>query len=325
MKKQENPLLSIFERAATLPENPPGSIFDRLMAVFPPFDDPLLSLQDRSRDFETEAEYFWIHLLERNQLWMGAGDTVSFTPTTHHFHTPYKQFITQGMLFPACFCHYPSRYTESFAIVRGLLNWPKIGACFSGLKIKEKDLEFIVFILKPWPFTNQFTEGYPKLESFVHSTCAEINGVIKRLSPLAKQLNEIEFPYTDILPTVEFDHIKCKYYLAVCRKIVQLGKKIPDMYFKHFGIEKSKYKSPQKHTFWKYAVAGAIHKLNEYCHDADCDPRRCTVDHVKAYRVVARLLKILYPSIWRGNIAVISNIIKSKHNVLLKTLESKSA
>jgi hypothetical protein len=312
MTKQQNPLLSVFERAAALPQDPSMSLLDRLMEVFPPFTETVLStLEDSSRDFEAEAEYFWIHLLERNKIWTGAGDTVSFSPPTHYFHIPYKEFITKGVLFPALFCHYPSRYSESFAIVRGTLNWPKIRACFSGLKVKEEDLEFIVFILKPWPFTNQFTKGYPELNSFVESTCADINKVIKRVSPLVNQFKNIELPYPDILPTIGLDYVKFKYYLAVCRKIVQLGKKIPDMYFKHFGIEATKYRSPQKHTFWKYAVAGAVNRLNKYCHDDNCD-KRCNVFHLQAFRVVACLLKILYPSIWRENHHMITKRIKTK-------------
>ncbi len=324
MKKQQNPLLSVFEKAAALPENPPGSAFDRLMEVFPPFTEtPLSSLQDRSREFETEAEFFWVHLLEKNKIWVGAGDTVCFTPQTYYFHTPYKVFIARDVVSPSSFCHYPSRYRESFAIVRNALNWPKIRACFSGLKIAEDNLEFIVFILKPWPFTNQFTEGYPELNSFVALTRADINKVIKRVSPLVKQLTNMHFPYPDVLPTIGIDYVKFKYYLAVCRKIVKLGKKIPDMYFKHFGIEATKYESPQQHSFWKYAVAGAFNKLNKYCHDS-CS-RNCTVEHVRAYRVIARLLKILYPSIWLEDIDTIANTIKSKNNRLLQSLQSKSA
>ncbi|MEW6417623.1 MAG: hypothetical protein AB1480_05825 [Nitrospirota bacterium] len=268
---------------------------------------PMLSIEKSPGDIEYDAEVFWDRLIYKNQICTPL--KLSYKPSFDYDPANYKKFIIDLI----------KNKQISFCIdyeneIKPQLNWQQIMSCFSELKtIDQITIDFIIFaLLKPFPFTNEFTHGYSELESLVQSKCAEINMVIKRFAPLANQLNNIQFPDLDLLPKIGFDHVQYNYYLRLCHEIVKIGKKIPDMHFRYFGIEKSKYKSPQKHTFWKYAVSGAVHEINQYCHDDNCD-KKCNVFHLQAFRVVARLLKILYPSIWRENLDTITKRIKTKY------------
>jgi len=262
-----------------------------------------ITIEKSSGEILYEAEVFWKRLFYKNEI-----KTHAFQSSFDGDPFNYQQFIIKLINNEPCSLN--SSGYES--LVKHQLCWSKIATCFSGLKIDKEEVDFIVFLLKPYPFTNEFKYGYPELELLVQSTCAEINKLRKKLSPLAIQFNNIRFPHHDILPIVGFDHIQCNYYLSLCRKIVQIGKKIPGMHFRYLGIEKSRYKFPQKHTFWKYAVTGAVHRLNKYCHDDNCE-RECNVIHRQTIRVIARLLKILYPSIWREKLDTITKRIKTKY------------
>lgn len=205
--------------------------------------------------------------------------------------------------------------TKYFKDVKPKLNWRKISTCLSPIRIPKDKWDLIVMLLKPIPFTTEFTSGYPELEKLVASTRREIAPLAKRLAPIAQQLKNIPYPYRDLLPNLQLYKIapQIKDLSDIYTSMDELGKQIPKRHFRYFGIATRKYETPQKQDFWTYAIGGAANELNKYCHDGRCPNKPCKEIHdVKVFPVIAQLLKTLYPTIWKESTAAIARNIATR-------------
>jgi len=297
-----------------------------------------VSISIRPEELEAEARHYWSRLFHRHQIEtmaFGAELEKRFPPpagATHHDPFDYHEFITNMIKKQSL--GYAGIMTYD-ACVKPHLPWDKIKSCFKGLKIDEEHFGSIAMILKPWPFTNEFTHGNPKLERLVKSTCNEFNAARKKLGRPAAQIDRIQFPKQDLFPYGHLQ-VQCNYWMRWSEQVIKYGEKIPRFHFRYFGIEKGKYHAPQKHTFWTYATAGAVYYVNCFCHGSanfrepatpgqprtrsrtDCNPKTCTTIHEDSHLVVAKLLKTLYPKIWYQDTKTIARNIKTRAERLIR-------
>ena len=196
-------------------------------------------------------------------------------------------------------------------------DWDKIKDCLRDLDIDNKNIELLVFILKRAPIEHtlvpQENPTLTALNEAADSMISEFNQKIRELSPLIKRLEKLQEVgsfYKEFHPlsmTIE----ALRYEIALCHEIIQLKKVKDRQWLDIYCLDKDLKKSPQKHKYWNHVASFAVNKLNEYYHNDNCE-RNCSKTHQKAYTKVAELLKILYPSIWKEDIKVISNRIKQK-------------
>lgn len=197
------------------------------------------------------------------------------------------------------------------------VDWGKIRDCLRDFPIDDIAIESLVFILTRAPFDSSVNpSNNPFIKVFNDAENAVVSGIkqqIKKLSPLIKRLENLRegsLLYRDSAPisaTIE----TLKLDLAVHREIIKLKDNLDKAKLNFYGIDKDLKKSPQKHKYWNIVVSFAVKKLNEYCHNENCDSK-CSKTHQKAITQVAELLKILYPSIWKEDIPTIANRIKQK-------------
>ena len=157
------------------------------------------------------------------------------------------------------------------------------------------------------------------IEGLVKSTCDEFKKARQKFSRLAPQLDHIRFPEHDL--SLPFGHLcqgQCNDWMNWSKHVVRYGEKIPRYHYRYYGIEQKKYGAPQKHSFWSYATAGAIYYVNCFCHGDRCK-KKCNTLHERSYLLVANLLKILYPNIWREKADNIANNIKTRALRLLRS------
>lgn len=197
------------------------------------------------------------------------------------------------------------------------VDWGKIRGCLRDFPIDDIAIESLVFILMRAPFDSSVNpSNNPFIKVINDAENAVVTGIkqqIKQLSPLIKRLENLQegnLLYRDSAPisaTIE----TLKLDLAVHREIIKLKDNSDKAKLNFYGIDKDLRKSPQKHKYWNIVVSFAVKKLNEYCHNENCDSK-CGKTHQKAIMKVAELLKILYPSIWKEDIQIIANRIKQK-------------
>jgi hypothetical protein len=206
-------------------------------------------------------------------------------------------------------CHHMFTYHD---FVSPSLPWKKIEQKLMGLDIKDEVKDLLIFILKPYPLEEEF-RGFPKLKELEERVCGESNRKIKKLSPLLKQLENLQNcqSFNDFIPLSETVK-KLKEEIAYHREIVKFGKGIYKKFYTMQGLDKDLLKSAQRHRFWNLAVSGALTILNQFYHTWGCG-ENCKKTHEETIRKVAELLKIIYPKIWKENIPTIMNRIKAKN------------
>jgi hypothetical protein len=193
--------------------------------------------------------------------------------------------------------------------------WGKIKRSLQEFRFDEKTIKAIVYILKPIPiekvlFPNN-SLGQSAIKDFEKRFCGDLAKDIKRLSPLIKQLENLYQISPQLRSSLPPAIDSLKKERETYRELIKLFKDREKKLYRSFKIDKDLKKSPQKHRYWNVTTSGAINILNQYCHHGGCD-KNCRKTHEKAIRTVAKLLKILYPMVWKENISTIANRIKQK-------------
>jgi len=191
--------------------------------------------------------------------------------------------------------------------------WDEINESLQEINIYEEMMHCLVFALKPFNLEKILKEGYPNLKEITDRVCKESNMVIKRLSTMLAQIQNIlsRDHLTDVIPLQEIAD-RLQGYLAYHHEIVKRGRDAHERYMRMLLLNKNRGKTlPQKHQFWNLAVSGATSLLNRYYHTQTCE-YECQVTHTKAVRKVADLLKILYPTIWTEDTETITQRIRQK-------------
>lgn len=201
--------------------------------------------------------------------------------------------------------------------IRSSLPWTKIKNCLKELNIDDKNIELVVFFLKPTyiestilPDPNRFLEIFNKSDKEI---CDTLNNEIKKLSRLVgglQNLIEEDKSFKNFFP-IHVTIAAMQSQINLNRAVVKYKNKEGENYLKKYGISKNLRKSPQKHKYWNYGVSRALKVLNSFCHTDNCE-RPCRKTHDKAIHKVAELLKILYPSIWKEDVKTIAIRIKQK-------------
>jgi hypothetical protein len=310
-----------------------------------------IAITTTPEDLEEEARVFWSRLFGQHQIEtvaFGADLEKRFPPpagVTYHDPSDYRESIINLIRRKKDEEGQPLGYdgviTYEAYVKPHLPSWRKIGQCFNRLKIDEDHFDSIVMKLKPWPFATEFTKGDPKLERLVKSTCDEFKKARQKFGRLAPQLDRIRFPEHDLsLPFGHFRQGQYKDWMSWSEQVVRYGERIPRLHYRYFGIEQGKYRSPQKHSFWTYAVAGAVYYVNCFCHGTvnvrtprslgrsrarirtDCQHTTCKIIHEESYLVVAKLLKVLYPKIWHQDTEKVASNIKTRAERKIRSLQS---
>lgn len=290
-----------------------------------------IAISKTPEELEAEAREFWMHLFHQHQI-----QTVAFSAELQKRFSPpagaiyrdpfdYREFVTRMIKKEEC--DFACSWYDS--CVKPRLPWQKIKACFNGLKIDEESfdsyIDAIIMILKPWPFTNEFTKGDPQITKLVKETCDNFKKLRKQLAPVVSQLDNMQFIYR--LDRLHFPksagydslwHIPQYIHLKLwIDQVIKYGEQISNLHFRYFGIEKGYYRSPQDHPFWRYATAGAVYYVNYFCHKKTCSHNmkgeiNCKIIHEASYQIVANLLQILYPNIWNEDSIEITKKVKRR-------------
>lgn len=197
------------------------------------------------------------------------------------------------------------------------IDWDRIKACLHEFPMTDIAIEAFIFALTRSPINfvlNPSNNPFIKvINDSRNSIVTEKNQMILKLSPLIALLEKLqkENPqYKDFGPlsaTIE----KFKYDKALCDAIIKYKENAEKFQNNYYGFDKSSEISMQKHKCWNSVVSFAVDRLNEYCHNDNCDSK-CGKTHQKAITKVAELLKILYPTIWTDDIPSIAKRIKQR-------------
>jgi len=213
----------------------------------------------------------------------------------------YASFIYNSMVLPTIPCE-------------------EVGKCLSELKFEKKELQAFIFSLKPFPIELVLLPSKSKksrqriiIENILQRDIDNNNKIIKQRSALVGQLKTLQKdPAYNKYPPLKLVIKKLENDKDQSRKIVERKKIVLDKILNFFQISANFSKSSQKHEYWNILISNALRQLNKhYCNCSDSD-KACTTTHKKTIFKLAKLLKILYPKIWKDPIKTIYERIKQK-------------
>lgn len=164
-------------------------------------------------------------------------------------------------------------------------------------------IDNLIFILKPIPLEQLiehiklFTSHFPGMISGSDIEKA-VNDQIKHLSKAQGMFDKIILPYDDIIT----DRIKTR--IIRLRKFLEGKKQVERMMRDIYGINENLDKEPQRFYYWNYTALPGLSLIKKYCsktaEENNSKKKKCLShpNESQAIRIIARLLKVLYPSIW---------------------------
>jgi hypothetical protein len=211
---------------------------------------------------------------------------------------------------------------ENLENLRETLNknvpWEKIKKCLVAVKIKDEAvIRHIVQTLKPIPIEMEIKPTQGSLYTWIidreRAICSYFNKKIKNISPVIKRLENLyqEEPERRVclVQSIELLQDDVRTY----KKVIEFYKNNRKTLLKSYSIDKDLRKSPQKQAYWNKVIPATLKLISKFCRDEEKRKTGKTIiPYSKLIEITAKLLKILYPTIWTENVPTIAHRIKMK-------------